>query len=93
MANNIFISYDLKTPGQNYNDLIEQIKRLGDWAHVQDSLWHVKSNLNTTQIRDVLLHHIDKNDNLLVIDASNNAVSWSNVSTAVAQHFNSTWNA
>ncbi|MDX7898431.1 CRISPR-associated protein Cas2 [Aeromonas media] len=93
MANNIFISYDLNTPGQNYNNLIEQIKNLGNWAHVQHSLWHVKSNLNATQIRDALLRHIDKNDNLVVIDTSNNAISWSNVSTAVAQHLNSTWNA
>ena len=92
MAKNIFISYDLNAPGQNYTNLIEEIKKIGDWAHVQGSLWHVKSNLTPTQIRDLLLPRIDKNDSLIVIDASNNIVSWSNVSTAVAEHLNSTWN-
>ncbi len=34
MANNIFISYDLKSPGQDYSKIISEIKTLGPWAKV-----------------------------------------------------------
>ena len=41
--NNLFISYDLKNPGQNYDRVITAIKGLGSWAKVQYSLWFVSS--------------------------------------------------
>lgn len=33
--NNLFISYDLKNPGQNYERVMNAIKGLGSWARVQ----------------------------------------------------------
>ncbi|HHQ4516963.1 hypothetical protein ACK369_09520 [Aeromonas veronii] len=92
MSNNIFISYDLKSPGRNYSRLIDGIKTIGDWAHIQDSLWHVKTNLDATQIRDTLLPLMDSNDSIIVIDASHNGVSWWNISKEVANHFQNNWN-
>jgi len=41
--NNLFVSYDLKDPGQNYDRVITAIKGLGSWAKVQYSLWYVSS--------------------------------------------------
>lgn len=37
MANNLFISYDLNSPRQDYEAVIEEIKHLGNWAKVQKS--------------------------------------------------------
>ena len=34
MSNNLFISYDLYSPGQDYSAVIEGIKSLGGWAKV-----------------------------------------------------------
>lgn len=61
------IGYDLNRPGQDYKDLIEEIKKVGsDWWHCLDSTWIVKTDKTATQIRDRLKPHIDRNDELLV---------------------------
>jgi len=62
------ISYDLNKPGQNYDDLYQEIKELGSsrW-HDLDSTWLVDTKLNANQISDRLKKHIDENDFFLVI--------------------------
>ncbi len=67
------ITYDLKSPGQNYNDLYEAIKNLGTWWHCLDSNWIIKSNSSAAKIRDALTPHIDGNDLLLVAHLSGEA--------------------
>lgn len=49
MANNLFISYDLFTPGKDYSTVIEAVKSLGSWAKVHKSFWYVKSSLSCEQ--------------------------------------------
>lgn len=44
------ISYDLKQPGRNYDDLYEAIKTLGDWWHCLESVWIVKSPKSPLEI-------------------------------------------
>ncbi|MEF2549723.1 hypothetical protein VQ045_21775 [Aurantimonas sp. E1-2-R+4] len=39
MANNLHISYDLNSPGQDYTPLIDKIKTLGPWAKIHKSFW------------------------------------------------------
>ena len=60
------ISYDLRTPGQDYAGLFEAIKSLGTWWHCLESVWLVRTSLTSGQIRDALRPHIDANDALLV---------------------------
>lgn len=62
------IGYDLNKPVQNYNDLIDAIKKVGtNWWHCLDSTWIVKTDKTAAQIRDELTPHIDhQNDELLV---------------------------
>lgn len=67
------ISYDLNKPGQNYNDLYEAIKALGNWWHHLDSTWIIKSNLTAVQVRDSLTPHMDSNDKILVATLSGEA--------------------
>jgi hypothetical protein len=68
MANNLYlICYDLNSPGQDYKDLIEQIKSYGTWWHHLDSTWIIKSSKTAKQIREHLSKYIDGNDELLVI--------------------------
>ena len=61
------IGYDLMKQGQDYDALIEAIKKIGNWWHCLDSTWIVKTNLNSEQIRDYLIPKIDNNDRLLVV--------------------------
>jgi hypothetical protein len=67
----ILIGYDLNRPGQNYGSLFAAIKTLGGtWWHCLDSTWIIKSNKTTAAIRDALMPHIDKSDELLVVELS-----------------------
>lgn len=61
-----FISYDLNNPGQNYDDLIEAIKKYGTYCKVNKSDWIIVSNDEAKTIRDNLNKYLDSNDRLFV---------------------------
>ncbi len=91
MANNLFISYDLNSPGQNYDSLIDEIKTLGNWAKVQKSFWYVNSSLTAAEAKDKLLPKIDSNDSLIVIDSTNNGAAWHGLSVEIANFIRDQW--
>ena len=43
MAYNLFIAYDLMQPGQNYDQVKQRIRELGDHYQFQYSLFYVHS--------------------------------------------------
>lgn len=92
MANNLFISYDLYAPNQDYTTLIDEIKSLGDWASVQRSLWYVNSTLSAEEAAKRLRVKMDSNDSLVVINTVNNEAYWYNLSDEVAKHIQNFWN-
>ncbi|MGO4893179.1 hypothetical protein [Flavobacterium sp. W21_SRS_FM6] len=91
MSNNLFISYDLHVVGQNYTAVAEAIKSLGSWAKVQQSVWYVNSAFTAAQAAKKVWGHMDNNDSLIVVDATNNDASWYNLSDEVAQHIQRNW--
>ena len=71
------INYDLKKPGQNYDDLYSAIKNCGvRWWHYLDSTWLVETNLTADQIWNKLTPHTDQNDNVLVIKVTKDYSGW-----------------
>lgn len=86
MANNLFISYDLNSPGQDYSKVIEAIKGLGGWAKVQKSLWFVTSDYSASKACDLVWAKMDSNDSLIVIDAKTNQAAWQNLSDEVSNY-------
>jgi len=70
------ITYDLNKPGQNYNELYEAIKKIGDWIHPLDSNWLVETDITARQISNRLKEKIDKNDSLLVIKVTKDHAGW-----------------
>lgn len=70
MAKFFLITYDLKKPGRNYNDLYEAIKRFGEWQHPLESTWVVKVSSQTysNDIYNYLRPKIDDGDFMLVVD-------------------------
>lgn len=91
MANNLLISYDLNSPGQDYSGVIDEIKSLGDWAKVQKSFWYVSSTLTATQAVDRIWAKMDRNDSLIVVDAKNNSAAWQGLSDEVAAFIKKKW--
>lgn len=65
----VYVSYDLDKPGQNYQDLWDELESLGA-KRVQDSVWVLRSDDTAEALFNILQRHIDKNDRLLVIKSS-----------------------
>ncbi|WP_084615864.1 hypothetical protein [Solimonas flava] len=91
MANNLFVSYDLINPGQKYEAVIAEIKKLGSWAKVHYSLWYVNSSYSASDAVSKVWAVMDSNDKLLVVDATNGAAAWQNLSDEVANHIKDQW--
>lgn len=66
------ISYDLKSPGHNYSELYDAIKRLGEWKHPMESTWVVLTEDNTTavMIRENLKKSLVAGDLVFVVNVS-----------------------
>ena len=92
MANNLLISYDLYSPGQKYDAVIETIKSLGAWAHVHKSLWYVNSALGHEAVANMIWSEMDSNDSLLVVNATTNGFYCFNVHDEVLKQMQKQWN-
>ena len=71
MANNLFVSYDLDAPGQNYSKVIRAIESLGPSVKVHESFYYVKSLFPADQAKKIVYAAMDGNDRVLVIEAMN----------------------
>ncbi|OPY75826.1 MAG: hypothetical protein A4E63_00237 [Syntrophorhabdus sp. PtaU1.Bin050] len=71
--------------------VIAEIKTLGSWAKVQKSFWYIRSNLTASVAADRVWKKMDKNDSLIVIDATNNSASWHNLSDEVSKFIKDNW--
>lgn len=91
MLNNLFISYDLMSPGQNYDKIIEAIKYLGSWAKIHQSYWYVKSSYSAKEAADYISQYMDRNDKLLVLNSSTNDAYWYNLPQNVSEHIKTQW--
>lgn len=91
MANNLFISYDLRSPGQDYSRVADAIKALGPWAKVLESVWYVNAAITAEIAAKLVFAQMDENDQLIVVDASNKDAYWYNLTEAVAKHMQANW--
>lgn len=79
MTYNLFIAYDLISPGQNYNMLTDAIKSLGSWHKFQLSLFYVSTELSANDAFATLSRLIDGGDRLIIIDARGGVTTnWDN---------------
>jgi len=62
----LIISYDLHSPGQNYNALINKIKSFGFWAKLGESAYLINTEETVAEVRDYLKAVLDSNDSLFV---------------------------
>jgi hypothetical protein len=75
MAYNLFIAYDLMSPGQNYDAVRDAIKSLGKWHQFQFSLFYVSTSYSPQQAYNHVIGTMDVNDRLAVINAESGVVS------------------
>lgn len=75
MATNLFIAYDLMSPGQNYDAVRDAIKSLGQWHQFQFSLFYVNTQFSAAEAYAIIHSVIDANDRLAVIEANSAVVT------------------
>lgn len=73
--NNLFIAYDLNSPGQNYDAVRDAIKSLGKWYQFQFSLFYVSTQHSAAEAYAIVTAVTDKNDRLAVIEANSAVVT------------------
>lgn len=67
------ISYDLRTPGQDYTKLYDAIKDFDEWQHPLESTWFIKTEImKANDIFNKIKPLIDENDLLLIIKVDKN---------------------
>jgi len=75
------ISYDLKSPGKDYNDLYTEIKSLGEWHHFLESEWFVNTTASADVIKNTLRKKMDNNDRVFVNKMVSGYSGWLDNST------------
>lgn len=70
MAFNLFIAYDLMSPGQNYDAVRARIQALGAHYQFQYSLFYVHTPYPPDQAYALVAQAMDANDRLAVINAA-----------------------
>lgn len=58
------------SPGQNYDQVRDRIKSLGQWYQFQFSLFYLKSEWTMKAVHDAVWAVMDPNDRLCVIEAT-----------------------
>ncbi|MDO9409698.1 hypothetical protein [Patulibacter sp.] len=76
MARTLMVQYDLMSPGQKYDKLIEFVKTHDGWAKVLQSTWLIVTDKSVKTVRDQTLGIIDTNDKVLVTDVTNAPMAW-----------------
>lgn len=71
------VSYDLRAPGRNYDDVFEYLKSLGGWARVLESVWAITTHQTAAQIRDGLIARTDAGDGVFVLKSGSEG-AWRN---------------
>lgn len=62
----LLITYDLRKPGQDYKGFYQVIKNYA-WARLSESSYAIETDKSPETIYNELRHHMDDNDNLMVI--------------------------
>lgn len=79
------VTYDLRKPGRNYEDLYTYLKSLDNWCHLADSTWVVVSSKSAEQIRDGIAAVVDAGDRYAVIKGATPGVgAWHGMADEVS---------
>lgn len=89
---NMFVSYDLYSPGQNYQKICDRIKSLGNSTRVQQSYWYLSTHLSCEVVAQKIREVMDTNDSLIVVDSSSNDAYWYNIDSSVEKFIQHNWN-
>lgn len=76
MATPKIVTYDLRAPGRNYDELYKALHAY-NYAKPTESTYVIRTDKTCAQVRDHLVAHIDANDRLFVAELTGVA-AWNN---------------
>lgn len=78
MKKAFLITYDLKTPADDYDEIIRIIKEdcACAWCKYWESSFLLTSALTPTEMMDKLTPHLKNGDKFLIVEVSNNKNGW-----------------
>ena len=85
------VSYDLRAPGRNYQNLHNYLDSFPSWAKPLESVWLIETSLTAVQLRDGVFQHVDANDQVFVVDVTKQPTAWRNLGAKVVEWINSKW--
>lgn len=62
----LLVTYDLNTPGKDYNDLLKKIKSQ-NWARLSESSYAIFTTASPQAVFDQLKPYLDRNDYIYII--------------------------
>ncbi len=74
--NTLLVTYDLLTPGKDYDRLWSFLESQTNWAKPVRSVYLTKTHQSASDFRDSLMSYIDRNDKALVIDVTSDVAGW-----------------
>ena len=70
------VSYDLRKPGRDYKGLSDELQHSPGWWHYLDSTWLIATSESANELYKRLVYHLDRGDNILVIQAGSDRQGW-----------------
>ena len=71
------VTYDLRAPGRDYENVHNKLKSYTKWAKVTESTWAIVTEDKAVVIRDALKAIVDPNDRIFVVKSGVEA-AWFN---------------
>ncbi|EMJ87265.1 hypothetical protein [Leptospira meyeri] len=62
------VSYDLNTPGKDYDKLYSELKKGKSWWHYLDSTWIISTDESVNTWHKRIKNAIDSNDNYIIVN-------------------------
>ena len=72
----VVVTYDLRTPDQDYDRFHDTLKRQGRWWHYLSSTWLLSTKKTPQQIFDALEPHLGEDDRLFIAEITDNHQGW-----------------
>lgn len=63
----LLITYDLNTPGQEHDKILDKIKTFNGWARLSESSYAVSTSLAPNQVYSQFESLLDSNDHIWIV--------------------------
>lgn len=90
MPNNLFVKYCL-ADDKNREQVEKAVQALGNSTPFSDGFWYINSPQNSQEALDSISRAVTKEDEVIVINTSNDSCTWLNIGEKEARRISQNW--